>query len=126
MKFDTRGTDTGYVSKATLRIRLDWLSSDASVLPSFDINLYAVSSVWEEGSFDWDGQPAVIEKIADVDASLFVGYNWVEIDVTDYVKDHYGEIFTIAMFNEGTDNASGNLKFYSSENTQYAPQLVIS
>lgn len=128
MKFDTRGTDEGYVSKATLRIRLDWLSSDASVLPSFDINLYAVSSEWEESSFNWNNQPAVIEKIADVESSLFVGYQWVEIDVTDYVKDHYGEIFTIAMFNEGTDNASGNLKFYSSEHydSRDVPQLVIS
>ena len=92
----------------------------------FDINLYSANSEWSESTFNWSSQPAVIEKIADAEASLFKGYNWVEIDVTDYVKKHYGEIFTIAIFNEGTDNANGNLKFYSSENSQYAPQLVIS
>ena len=124
IKFDTREAASRSVSKATLRIKLEFFNP-SSTLSSFDINLYAVSSEWEEGTFNWDTQPAVIEKIADIDTALLVGYNWVEIDVTDYVKAHNGEIFTVAFFSEGTADGNGNFNICSRELAGSEPQLVI-
>ena len=78
-------------------------------------------------TFTWDTQPTVLEKIADVDSSLFAKYQWVEIDVTDYVKEYYGEELTFSIWNEGQNNADGTLNFCSKETQSAgcAPQLVV-
>ena len=125
IKFDTRDTARRSVSEAKLRIKLEYFNP-SSTLSSFDVNLYAVSSEWEEGTFTWDTQPTVIEKIADIDTTLLVGYSWVEIDVTDYVREHYGEIFTVAIFNDGTADGNGNFNICSEEFAGSEPQIVIT
>ena len=67
-----------------------------------------------------------ILQIADIDTALLVGYSWLEIDVTDYVNAHYGEIFTFAIFSEGTADGNGNFNICSREFSGSEPQLVIT
>ena len=78
-----------------------------------------------ESSFDWTSQPAITEKVADIDSASFAAWNWIEIDVTDYVKAHSGNIISFALMNEGVDSEENHLLFYSREKEGHEPQLVI-
>lgn len=125
LKFDTSKVSLEAVNRAVIRVECQYLSKNEEDIKGRDVNLYAVSSDWEESSFNWDTQPAVIEKIADVESSLFVGYQWAEIDVTDYLKAHVGETITFRICNEGVSSEGNYLDFNSSEKAGHEPQLVI-
>ena len=125
LKFDLSKVSLESVNKAVIRIECQYLSKNEADIKGRDVNLYATSSDWQESSFNWDTQPAVIEKIADVESSLFVGYQWVEIDVTDYLKAHMGETVTFLICNEGVSSEGNYLDFNSSEKAGHEPQLVI-
>ena len=126
IKFDTSGVNSfENVNKVTLRVECQFISNDATEIAGRDVNLYVTSSEWKENSFNWDTQPAVIEKIADVESSIFVKYSWVEIDVTDYVKEHIGETITFSLWNEGVDSEGNYLDFNSREKATHEPILII-
>lgn len=124
-KFDTSGTTLESVNKATLRLYCTYVSKDANEIPTRDMNLYAVSSDWREGTFTWATQPETIEKVADVESAAFVAWEWIEIDVTEYVKAHIGEVFTFSLWNEGVDSEGNHLNFSTREKEGFEPQLVI-
>ena len=125
LKFNTDGTNITNINKATLRLYCTYVSKNESEIANRDMNLYAVSSNWTESSFDWTSQPAITEKVADIDSASFVAWNWIEIDVTDYVKAHSGNIISFVLMNEGVDSEENHLLFYSREKEGHEPQLVI-
>lgn len=126
IQFDLTESAKTEIAKATLRLYCTYSSENAAEIGGRDINLYATVTGWKENSFGWKDQPAIVEKIADVDTSTYRGSTWVEIDVTDYVKAHAGEVVSFAFWNEGADTEKNHLEFYSREQAGMEPQLVIS
>lgn len=126
IKFDTTNTTLEGVSKAILRLYCTQASTGVDAVSQRDINLYAVNADWSELTFNWESQPTVIQKIADVDTSSYQSDRWVEIDVTDYVRAHLGEPISFAIFNEGTDGTSNMLQFSSREIRRKEPQLILT
>lgn len=123
IKFDTTETTLAGVSKATLRIYCTGAPSTMS--DRIDVNLYAVNADWEELSFNWDTQPTVLQKIADVDMSSCKSDRWFEIDVTAYVQAHLGAPISFALWSEGSDDASTTLQFSTREIRRKEPQLIL-
>ena len=125
IKFDTSKTGLEKVEKATLRLYCTFASTKPEEIASRDINLYAASTAWHEESFSWDSKPTLIEKLLDIESDIFKGKFWIEIDVTDYVNAHIGEVFAFAIINEGVDTDNNHLEFNSREADAYKPELVI-
>ena len=113
------------IKKATLRMYCTYSSTDPKETCERDIKLYATETDWRENSFSWSNQPTIVGKIADVDTSAYRDNTWVEIDVTEYVKAHRGEVISVAILNEGAETEKNNLEFYSREQAGMEPQLVI-
>ena len=61
-----------------------------------------------------------------VDTSSYNSDMWVEIDITEYVKAHAGEVISISLWDEGEDNDQGHIDFTSREVAGFEPKLVIS
>ncbi|MBR4874078.1 MAG: DNRLRE domain-containing protein, partial [Clostridia bacterium] len=122
IKFDTTDTTLLGASKATLRIYCSAVSSTDT--EQIDLNLYAVSTEWDELSFDWNTQPMTIQKIADIDMSTVKTDRWVEIDVTAYVQANLGKAIAFAIRSEGADS-SVNITFSTREIRRKEPQLVL-
>ena len=125
IQFDLTGSAITDVQKATIRLYCTYSNENADEINGRDINLYATVTGWKENSFGWNDQPAVIEKVADIDTSSYRSNRWVEIDVTDYVKAHAGEVISFTFRNEGADTEKNHLEFYSREQAGMEPQLVI-
>lgn len=83
-------------------------------------NLYAISSDWNEMTITWESQPTYGEYIADVHAKKD---QWLEVDVTDYVKEHIGETVSFVIYNETVDSTYGHVNF-ASRKSENGPQLV--
>ena len=125
IKFDTSQITVQSITRVTLKLNCQGITDDASEIAGRDVNLYAVSSDWTEASFNWNTQPAVLEKVADIASDTFVKWQWAEIDVTDYVKSHIGEVITFSLWNEGNDSENNHLDFNSRNVTNHEPRLII-
>ena len=125
LKFDMTESGKTEIKKATLRMYCTYSSTDQKEICERDIKLYATETDWRENSFSWSNQPTIVGKIADVDTSAYRDNTWVEIDVTEYVKAHRGEVISVAILNEGAETEKNNLEFYSREQAGMEPQLVI-
>jgi hypothetical protein len=88
--------------------------------------MYATTADWNEGSFTWDTQPEKLEKIvAYVDTTAYQSNQWIEIDVTEYVKNHKGEVISIVLCDEVKDNDEGHVDFASREQQGKEPKLIV-
>jgi hypothetical protein len=125
IKFDTTNTQLTSVDKAVLRLYCTFASTKEIDVSSRDINLYAAVTDWHEESFSWASKPELKEKLLDIESSIFKGKTWIEIDVTEYVNAHLGEVFAFAILNEGTDTDNNHLEFNSREADEHKPELVI-
>ena len=125
VKFDTTETTLEGVSKATLRLYCTFASSDSAVISQRDVKLYAVSGDWAELTFDWSSQPAILTKVADVDTSGYKSNRWIEIDVTEYVRDHWGEVMNLSLRNTGEKGGNNHVRFNSRNATSNQPMLVV-
>ena len=125
IQFDTSATSFEGVSKATLRIFCVYSHTSETEIKSRDIKLYATVADWREESFSWLTQPLVIEKVADVDTSTYCKDQWIEIDVTEYVKYNFGKKISLMLRNDGEDTENNHIDFASKEAGENAPQLVI-
>lgn len=75
--------------------------------------------------YEWADQTAItwsnkissdtMELVQFVDASNYVKNTWVEIDVTEYVKKHWGEAITFELRNYGPKSNDNHLYFSSLE-----------
>ena len=125
-KFDTTELASSDVFKATLKLYCHYTSAKAEHSSERYIIMYSTSADWKESSFTWDTQPEKLEKIiAFVDTTAYQSNQWVEIDITEYVKNHAGEVISIVLCDEGTDNDEGHVDFASREQQGREPKLVV-
>ena len=125
IQFNTSNSTFEGVSKATLRIYCSNASTKELEIAGRDVNIYATSTDWKEESFSWITQPERLEKVADTDNTAFVAGNWIEIDVTEYLKNNFGKKISFLICNEGADTEENHIDFSSKENSKNAPQLII-
>ena len=126
VKFDTAALGDAKVVKATLKLYCNWASTQSANVKSRYIAMYATSSDWQENSFTWNTQPAVLEKIYGfVDTTKCRPEACLEIDVTEYVKANSGKVLSFSLWNEGTDHEEGHISFFSREKAGFEPQLII-
>ena len=125
-KFDTSAYKNSDVFTATLKLYCHYASTKVDLIQTRYIILYATSADWSESSFTWDTQPEKLGKIiAYVDTSNFTPNSWIELDVTEYLKEHKGEVISIMFSNEGQDHEEAHIDFNSREKQGHEPQLII-
>lgn len=125
IQFDTSSTTLEGVSKATLRLFCTYSTSDANEIAGRDINLYSTVADWREESFSWKTKPMVLEKVADVDTTNLKTNQWIEIDVTEYLKYNLGRRISFSLVNDGADTEENHLDFASKEAGKNLPQLIL-
>ena len=125
IQFDTTSTSFEGVEKATLRLYCTFSTTRAEEIAGRDINLYATVADWYEESFSWMTKPLVTEKIADVDTSNLATGQWIEIDVTEYLKYNFGKKISFSLQNDGADTEENHLDFATKEAGVNIPELVI-
>jgi len=124
-KFDTTSLKDSQAFKATLRLHCTYASVKENLIKMRYVNLYAVSNDWTEGGFSWEAQPEILEKLTYVDTSDYDPNEWVEIDVTEYVKAHLGEVISFSLRDEGQDHEESHIDFASRE-SENKPTLVLT
>ena len=125
-KFDTTELASSDVFKATVKLYCHYTSTKPEHTGGRYIIMYATTADWNEGSFTWDTQPKKLEKIvAYVDTTAYQSNQWIEIDVTEYVKNHKGEVISIVLCDEGKDNDEGHVDFASREQQGKEPKLIV-
>ena len=126
LKFNVPKVASGELEKVTLRLYCQYASDKSGEINARDYKLYAVSSDWNEMGMNWSNQPAVGEKVADIDTSSAKKDTWIEIDVTEYVKAHAGELVAFAIINEGTETEENHINLGSREVEGQEPQLSVA
>ena len=125
VKFDTSSVEYNTINSAVLRLYCRFASTQQKEVKIRDYKLYAVASEWEEMGMKWSTQPALGDKLADINTKKAKKDMWIEIDVTDYVKANLGGTIAFAICNEGASSAENQLAFGSREAVGQEPQLVI-
>ena len=125
VKFDLSEVTAAASNRATLRLYCLYASDLKSEINARDYKLYAVSSSWDELGMTWATQPEREAKVADIDTTKAKKGVWIEIDVTDYVNAHMGEVVAFVICNEGVASNENHINLGSREVTGQEPQLVI-
>jgi hypothetical protein len=127
LKFDLTGVTTLPVS-ASLKLNVNTVSSPSSGISS--VKIYGVSdTTWTETGITWN-------NASGLDTTNFLGTGTLltlqpvpllggvaTFDVTDYIKDHLGQLVTLQAIDETNDSLS--LDFNSKEAASGQPQLVL-
>ena len=124
VRFDLSELKISEINKVTLRLYCQLSSTLPSEIKSRDYKLYAVSDDWNEIGMTWDTQPTVGVKVADIDTTAAKKGVWVEVDVTEYVKENLYSTLSFVICNEGVETDENHINFGSREAQGQEPQLV--
>ncbi len=132
LMFDTAASgisDASDIGNVKLRMYCTFASTSTTEKANRkQYRLYAFTDyTWEDQTaVTWSAQPSsdTMELVRFIDASTFESNTWIEIDVTEYVKKHWGEQITFSLRNYGPSSSENHLTFSSSESTNgNAPAL---
>jgi hypothetical protein len=86
LKFDISSI-TGVVTGASIRFMVNYCAADSARM----CRLYNLSGAWTESNATWNsGNWAVGSAICDFNINSDIGFEWVELDVSQAVKDAQG------------------------------------
>ena len=134
LMFDTAASiisDVSEVSNVKLRLYCTYASTSSKEKENRkQYRLYAFTDyTWEnQADITWNTQPSsdTMELVRFIDVSSNVKDTWIEIDVTEYVKNHWGEKITFSLRNYGPSSNENHLSFSTSEaQNGNAPALSI-
>ena len=137
--FDGITESADALDSVVLRLCYNYVSANTADTKNQDYKLYAIDpSTWTESSLTWNNMPNFsaegtfvtdVETINAEGKALYAKDQWIEIDVTDFVKKYVaenpGKAISFVLTDVGTDNANGHSKFYSREGGN-GPQLVLT
>jgi hypothetical protein len=111
------------VKKAILKIYCNniELSGDTPAT-SLLLDISITDNNWIENEVSWKSAPKPLTKITSTEVS--VKKAWVEIDISDYLKEIFGKSKTITLILSSTDG-SGNLAEFSSKEGKNPPTLIV-
>ncbi|MCK9479381.1 MAG: DNRLRE domain-containing protein [Firmicutes bacterium] len=118
LKFDTSNTILDNFSSAKLKIYISNIGKD-----NRELSLYATSNDWSELELIWENKPENKEMLATFSANRV--RQWIEIDLSEYVRTHYGKIFSIKLVNDGSPSAENQISFSSREDVEQEPCIII-
>lgn len=125
VRFDLSGVKISEIEKVTLRLYCLFASDQKAEIEARDYKLYSVSSDWNEMGMVWDTQPTAGEKIADINTTNAKKDVWIEVDVTDYIKNNLTKNISFLIVNDGIDTEENHINLGSREAAGQEPQLVI-
>lgn len=125
LMFDTSAStisDVSDISDIRLRLYCTWAATSTTEKANRkQYRLYAFTDyTWEDQkTITWSTQPesSTMELVQFIDASSYTSNTWIKIDVTEYVKSHWGEKITFSLQNHGPFSNENHLKFSSLEAT---------
>jgi len=111
------------VKKATLKIYCNniELSGDTPAT-SLLLDISTTDNNWIENEVTWKTGPKPLVKITSTEVSI--KKTWVEIDISNYLKEIFGKSKTITLILSSTDG-SGNLAEFSSKEGKNPPTLIV-
>lgn len=112
IKFDTTQLNFNYgISKIILKLYCKFITPDLSQREVHDYVLYSSDPEWDVNTFTWTTKPDLIEPILSIDTISINKNSYFELDVTEYIQDHMGEVISFAICNNGdiTDENDINL-----------------
>jgi hypothetical protein len=125
LKFDISDIPSyAIINSATFYIYyVTWFDSNPGGTP---LNLYRITSNWNEGTVTWNNQPGHYGSSTDISNVPSSTGSWMSYDVTDDVEDFVDGTYS----NYGwkfIDETSGNaqIRFYGKENGAYIPYLEV-
>ena len=124
LRFDLSNLKISKIDKVTIRLYCLFASLTKSEIANRDYKLYAVTSDWNEMGMTWGTQPTAGEKVTDIDTTTAKKGEWIEIDVTEYVKKNLYQELSFVICNEGPESEENHINFASREVSGQEPQLV--
>ncbi|MBR4874077.1 MAG: DNRLRE domain-containing protein [Clostridia bacterium] len=124
LRFDLTTLKISEIDKVTLRLYCLFADETQAEKAARQFKLYAVTSPWNEMGMTWDTQPAVGVKIADIDTVDAKKGLWIEVDVTEYVKNNLVSELSFMICNEGSETETNHINFGTREAKGQEPQLV--
>jgi len=87
------------------------------------VQAFAASDNWSDSSVTWSTGPTIGVLLGSVDIPAVTGYQWYEIDVTDYIKSQLSSdsIASMALRETG-----GKLVSIASGDSSNGPRLLIT
>lgn len=111
LKFDVSGMNE-HVSRVTLRLYVTFVNRDG-----IQVSVRHTGTDWDENAVTWDSRPAAGGHLQKFTLAKSDRRNWIEVDVSGYVKQDGLCSFVL-------QNTNGVANFQSDE-SQNAPQLRI-
>lgn len=91
LKFDVRSYDLENLTSAKIKLHINTVSNKADRT----LTIYSVANDWSENTITWNTAPAPEDAAITTYLQKYVKNAnkdiWINIDVTDYVKEHYSE-----------------------------------
>ncbi|MCW4044247.1 MAG: DNRLRE domain-containing protein [Candidatus Bathyarchaeota archaeon] len=115
-KFDLSSFNLSNIISAKLRFLPFQTSS------SFAMDIHECEDYWQEPTICWNNAPFQQSKVGD----CWIGDTgiWYELNVTSFVKTEYDKVWSVVFTNQ-TAVANAVAYFFSREDSQYSPRLII-
>jgi uncharacterized protein YjiK len=117
LKFSTQGI-TGTVVSATLRIFVTTTRADGGTIYAVSNDYKGTETAWLESVLTWSNAPIIEGSPLGAIGPVNSG-NWVEVDVTEFVKGDGTYSFALTTTN------TTKVSYYSKEGPRYRPELKI-